>query len=143
MRISQVLAGKASREVVTIGPDATVRDLLAALAEHNVGALVVSGDGNSVDGIVSERDIVRRLHQDDSLLAAPVSSIMTAEVETCEPDASLPDLMQVMTERRFRHIPVVTEGRLTGIVSIGDVVKAHIDQVEFERDQLDHYVRQT
>jgi CBS domain-containing protein len=143
MRISDVLAGKASREVVTINPDATVRDLLASLAEHNVGALVVSADGNAVDGIVSERDVVRRLARDETVLDAPVSSIMTAEVSTCSPHAPVTDLMVVMTEGRFRHIPVVEDGRLTGIVSIGDVVKSRMSELEFERDQLDHYVHQT
>lgn len=140
MRINQVLAGKPSQEVITISPDATVRELLAKLAEHNVGALIVSVDGNSVDGIVSERDVVRRLFEDESLFGAAVSTIMTPEVHTCEGDASLPELMQVMTERRFRHVPVLNNGRLTGIVSIGDLVKSRISELEFERDQLNSYV---
>ena len=140
MRITEVLAGKASREVVTISSEATVRELLRLLAEHNVGALIVSTDGSSVDGIVSERDVVRRLVEDERLLDSPVSSIMTVEVHTCDPHATATELMQVMTERRFRHIPVVVEGRLTGIVSIGDVVKSRMSELEFERDQLDKYV---
>lgn len=140
MRIKEVLAGKASKDVVTISPDATVRDLIALLAEHNVGALVVSVDGTSVDGIVSERDVVRRLHDDEAVLGLSVSSIMTADVETCTLEQSVNDLMQVMTARRFRHLPVVADGKLTGIVSIGDVVKHRMSELEFERDQLDHYV---
>ena len=143
MRISEVLAGKASQEVVTISPDATVRELLRSLAEHNVGALVVSSDGSTVEGIVSERDVVRRLAEEESLFDAAVSTIMTADVETCDPHGRLEALMVVMTERRFRHFPVVDDGRLTGIVSIGDVVKSRISELEFERDQLDHYVHQT
>ena len=143
MRISEVLAGKPSREVVTIRPDASVRDLIALLAEHNVGALVVSLDGRSVDGIVSERDVVRRLHEDDGVLDLQVSSIMTTNVETCSSDDSVNDLMQVMTAHRVRHLPVVADGRLTGIVSIGDVVKHRMSELEFERDQLDSYVHQT
>ena len=107
MRIHDVLASKPTHDVVTVRPDATVRDLLDLLAEHNVGALVVSCDGTTVDGIVSERDVVRRLHADESLLEAPVSSIMTAPVHTCGTDATVDDLMSVMTERRFRHVPVV------------------------------------
>ena len=143
MRIGDVLNAKARKDVITINPDATVRELLSLLAEHNVGALIVSSDGNAVDGIVSERDVVRRLNDDDAALDGPVSTIMTSEVETCEPDAALDDLMKLMTERRIRHVPVVTEGRLTGVISIGDVVKHRIDQLQFERDQLDHYVHQS
>jgi CBS domain-containing protein len=143
MRINEVLKGKATTEVVTIGPDATVRELVALLAEHNVGALIVSTDGTSVDGIVSERDVVRRLHDDDSVLEGTVSGIMTTGVVTTEPDSLLEDLMKTMTERRIRHVPVLSNGSLTGIISIGDVVKHRIGQLEFERDQLDNYLHQT
>ena len=140
MRIHEVLAHKSSHDVVTVRPDATVRELLAMLAEHNIGALVVSADGSAVDGIVSERDVVRRLHEDEGVLDAAVSTIMSAQVQTCEKDATVNELMSIMTERRFRHVPVVEDGRLTGIVSIGDVVKNRLSELEFERDQLDHYV---
>ena len=143
MRISDVLTSKPSQQVVTISPDATVRELLGLLAEHNVGAVVVSGDGAAVEGIVSERDIVRRLHDDESVLDGAVSAIMTSDVQTCDPHTSVDDLRVVMTERRIRHVPVVTDGRLTGIISIGDVVKSSLDQLKFERDQLDSYVHQT
>lgn len=143
MRISDVVRTKQSQEVVTIGPDATVRELVALLGEHNIGALVVSGDGESVDGIVSERDVVRALGGDVSVLDSPVSSIMTAEVRTCTGEESVDELMRAMTEHRIRHVPVAPEGRLTGIISIGDVVKSRIGELEFERDQLDHYVHQT
>ncbi|MEO5854022.1 MAG: CBS domain-containing protein [Nocardioides sp.] len=143
MRINEVLKNKPVAGVVTIAPDATVRDLLALLAEHNVGALIVSSDGAAVDGIVSERDVVRRLQADESLLDSAVASIMTSTVHTCEADASLDDLMVLMTEQRFRHVPVVADGALIGIVSIGDVVKNRMAELEFERDQLDSYVHQT
>ena len=143
MRISDVLTSKPSHEVVTISPDATVRELLGLLAEHNVGAVVVSGDGQGVDGIVSERDVVRHLHEDESVLDGAVRVIMTSDVATCEPTTPVDDLRVMMTERRIRHVPVVTDGRLTGIISIGDVVKSSIDQLQFERDQLDSYVHQT
>jgi CBS domain-containing protein len=143
MRISDVLSSKPSGAVVTIAPDATVRDLVALLAQHNVGAVVVSANGETVDGIVSERDVVRRLNDDDAVLEGAVGSIMTSDVQTCEPDMSVEDLRHVMTERRIRHVPVVHEGKLTGIISIGDVVKSSIVQLEFERDQLDSYVHQT
>ena len=101
-----------------------MRELVSLLAQHNVGALIVSTDGSSVDGIVSERDVVRRLHSDDGVLEGPVSAIMTAQVRSCAPDATVDSLMAMMTEHRIRHVPVVTDGRLIGIISIGDVVKS-------------------
>jgi len=140
MRISQVLAAKAVQDVITVSPDATVRELLGLLTDHNVGALVVSGDGRSVDGIVSERDVVRRLRENDGLLDATVSSIMTAEVRTCQREDMVNDLMQVMTEHRIRHLPVMNGDELVGIISIGDVVKSRLSELEFERDQLDSYI---
>src|SRR4029078_11741289 len=143
MRISDVLSSKPSGQVVTIPPDATVRDLLSLLAEHNIGAVVVSGDGRAVDGIVSERDVVGRLHEEDAVLDGAVSAIMTSDVRTCEPDTPVDDLRVMMTERRIRHVPVVSDGALKGIISIGDVVKSSLDQLQFERDQLDSYVHQT
>ena len=143
MRIRDVLAAKADPAVQTVTPDLSVRDLVTRLAEHNVGALVVSRDGAAVDGIVSERDVVRHLHSDPDLLSAEVRTIMTTEVHTCGPDADLDDLMSAMTERRIRHVPVLDSGRMVGIVSIGDVVKHKISSLQFERDQLDSYVHQT
>jgi CBS domain-containing protein len=143
MRIGEVLGSKASKDVLTITPDAGVRDLLALLAEHNIGALIVSGDGSSVDGIVSERDVVRHLHHDGTVINNTVGAIMTTSVETCALDTPLDDLMKIMTDRRIRHVPVVDDGQLVGIVSIGDVVKHRMDQLQFERDQLDSYVHQS
>jgi len=143
MRINDVLKGKPDQRVVTISPDASVRELLSLLAEHNVGALIVSTDGTTVEGIVSERDVVRCLHADEAILDGVVSTIMTSTVETCTGTDLVNDLMQIMTDHRIRHVPVLTDGRLTGIISIGDVVKHRIGQLEFERDQLDHYVHQT
>ena len=143
MRIGDVLSAKQRPDVITISPDASVRQLLALLAEHNVGALIVSNDGETVEGIVSERDVVRRLHDDESVLDGAVSAIMTTDVRTVEPDAHLDEVRQAMTEHRIRHIPVVADGRLTGIVSIGDVVKQALDELQFERDQLDHYVHRS
>jgi CBS domain-containing protein len=143
MKIREVIAGKAIKDVITIGPDATVRDLLALLAQHNIGAAVVSADGTHVDGIVSERDVVRRLNGNDAGLGDTVSQIMTSQVHTCQSSSSLDEVRMTMTEGRFRHLPVCDDDRLVGVISIGDVVKAYIDQVEFERDQLDSYVHQT
>lgn len=142
MKIKDVVGAKPTQGVVTISPDATVRDLLGLLAEHNIGAVVVSADGSGVEGIVSERDVVRRLHGDEAVLGSPVSAIMTVEVHTAKPDHDLESTRLAMTERRIRHMPVVADGKLVGIISIGDVVKSHIDRVEFERDQLDSYVHQ-
>jgi CBS domain-containing protein len=132
MRINDVLAGKAGREVVTVRPDATVRDLLGMLAEHNIGALVVSTDGSTVEGIVSERDVVRHLHRDEAILDSPVSAIMSSEVRSCEGGSTVDEVMALMTERRIRHVPVVRGGTLTGIVSIGDVVKSCLDDADLE-----------
>nr|WP_246283910.1 CBS domain-containing protein [Nocardioides perillae] len=137
------MQAKTDREVVTVSPDAGVRDLLTLLAEHDVGALVVSRDGRRVEGIVSERDVVRHLHRDGTVVHNTVAAIMTADVHTCPPDTPVDDLMRTMTARRVRHVPVVDDGLLVGIVSIGDVVKSRIDQLEFERDQLDSYVHQS
>ena len=142
MKIREVMAAKPSPAIITIGPDASVRELLALLAAHNIGAVIVSADGQRLDGIVSERDVVRRLHDDERALDATVTAIMTAPVYSVSPDDSLEETRRTMTDRRFRHVPVVEGGVVVGIVSIGDVVKAHIDQVEFERDQLDSYVHQ-
>jgi CBS domain-containing protein len=144
MRIGEILKAKASHEVVTIRPDAGVRELIALLAEHNIGALIVSNDGSSLDGIVSERDVVRHLHTDGTVINNQVSAIMSSEVETCSPDDDLDTVMQTMTERRFRHIPVCSaDGDLVGIISIGDVVKHKIGQLEFEREQIEGYIHQT
>lgn len=143
MRIADILKAKADATVITVTPDAGVRELLALLAEHNVGALIVSADGDALDGIVSERDVVRSLHNDGTVVNKAVRDIMTELVETAEPSTSLDDLMEVMTRRRIRHVPVVEDGRLVGIVSIGDAVKHKMGQLEFERDQLDSYVHQT
>jgi CBS domain-containing protein len=127
--------------VATVRPTATVRELLDTLAEHRIGAVVVTADG-AIDGIVSERDIVRHLSAaGGGLLDRPVSSIMTADVVTCRRDTTVEDLMRLMTDRRIRHVPVVDDdGALVGIVSIGDVVKNRISELESERDDLVGYI---
>jgi CBS domain-containing protein len=140
MRISDVLRAKGT-QVVTITPDTRVRSLLAVLAEHRIGAVVVSADGTSVDGIVSERDIVRALAtRGAAVMSEAVTAIYTAEVHTVTPETPLEDVMRMMTERRVRHAPVVTAGSLRGIVSIGDVVKNRIDELETERTSLTEYI---
>ncbi len=140
MRINQVLAAKPMKDVITVRPDASVREFLSVMSTHNVGALVVSSDGRHVEGIVSERDVVRRLTEEEHLLDATVSSIMTTDVRTCTGDHPVNDLMQMMTEHRVRHVPVMDGDEMVGIISIGDVVKSRMSELEFERDQLDSYV---
>src|SRR6476646_6398834 len=122
MRIGDVLKAKPRHDVVTISPDAGVRELIALLAEHNIGALIVSGDGTSMDGIGSERDVVRHLHHDGTVINNTVRAIMTEVVETCDEDTSVDDLMKTMTDRRVRHVPVVHDGRLTGRITTGDAL---------------------
>ncbi|MFC6885520.1 MULTISPECIES: CBS domain-containing protein [Actinomadura] len=141
MRIRDVLRRKGST-VATVPPEATVRDLLATLAEHNIGAVVVSPDGVAIAGIASERDVVRRLHEQGAdLLGRPVSDIMTSQVRTCGPGAAVDELRRTMTEHRVRHLPVVEDGRLVGIVSIGDVVKSAMNELESEREHLVDYIQ--
>ena len=139
MRISDVLRGKGSN-VATVDPGLTVSGLVAELARHNVGAMVVI-ENEAVVGIVSERDVVRQLHERGAdLLNSPVSEIMTASVFTCTSQDSVDSLAETMTERRIRHMPVVDDGSLVGIVSIGDVVKSRISQLESDREQLESYI---
>ena len=140
MRISDLLRDKGDR-VVTVTPDLTVQGLLATLAEHRIGAVVVTADGSTVDGIVSERDIVRSLaERGAAVLTEPVSAIQTTRVHTVGPDADIAEIEHLMTERRFRHVPVVSGGRLAGIVSIGDVVKKRITELEVEASALSGYI---
>ncbi len=139
VHISEVLKSKGD-SVVTVSPETTVRDLVAMLAEHNIGAVVVSTPEEPLVGIVSERDVVRGLVRGTGVLDATISDIMTSQVRTAEPTATVEDLMRLMTDHRVRHIPVVSRGQLQGIVSIGDVVKSRIRELEFERDQLESYV---
>jgi CBS domain-containing protein len=140
MRITDVLRGKGT-QVVTIPPDTKVRRLLDVLAEHGIGAVVVSADGTSVGGIVSERDIVRAFaKRGAAVMSEPVTAIYTADVHTITPDISLDEVLRMMTERRIRHAPVVVDGTLRGIVSIGDVVKNRIDELETERAHLTDYI---
>jgi CBS domain-containing protein len=140
MRISDVLRVKGA-EVVTVTPDTTVRRLLQVLAEHGIGAVVVSVDGTSVGGIVSERDVVRAFAQRGAaVMSEPVTEIYTAEVRTVAPETSLDDVMRLMTEHRMRHAPVVVDGTLRGLVSIGDVVKHRMDELETERTALSDYI---
>jgi CBS domain-containing protein len=129
--------------VVTVAAAATVADAVALLGEHRIGALVVSDDGTGVDGIVSERDVVKALASGGrNILDHDVASIMTAEVVTCDPTTTVHELMALMTERRMRHVPVIVDGGLAGIVSIGDVVKNRVHDLEVETQTLHEYIAQ-
>ena len=140
MRIHDILSGKGF-DVVHLEPEASVSRLVRLLREHNLGAVVVSPDGRRIAGIVSERDVIRRLAEGVDFLEGPVSAIMTTDVHRCTPGDTVQSVMGAMTDRRIRHLPVVDEhGALTGIVSIGDLVKSQISELEFERDQLEGYV---
>lgn len=142
MKISDVVKRKGDT-VITVRSDASVTALLDLLAEHRIGAVVVSDGDGAVEGIVSERDIVRHLQKSGpSVLDLTVAAIMTSNVHTCVPEDELGALELTMTEHRFRHVPVVVDGRLTAIVSIGDVVKHRMTDLQAERDQLSAYIQQ-
>lgn len=136
MNVEGILRAKGAG-VVTIRPDASVGELIEGLGRERIGAMVVSGDGRSVVGIVSERDVVRGLaSHGPAILQLPVREIMTSNVVTCAPGDSVKQLMAQMTRRRIRHLPVVVDGALAGIVSIGDVVKSRLEEVETETNVL-------
>ena len=140
MNVEAILRAKGSN-VATIRPDATVGAAVRELKTHGIGALLVSEDGRRVAGILSERDIVHALaEQGAALLAMPVDQLMTRKVVTCVPEDTVSDLMARMTQHRFRHLPVVKDGILIGIVSIGDLVKNRIEEVEFEADSLRSFI---
>ncbi len=142
MRISDVLKAKGDSDVATIRSDADVSELLALLADRRIGAVVVSDDGTAIAGIVSERDIVRRLAAKPDSLHAAVRDIMTIEVITCTPETTVEELSSEMTQHRIRHIPVVRDGAMVGLVSIGDVVKHRIGQLQAEAEHLAGYIHQ-
>jgi CBS domain-containing protein len=143
MQLSTIIAAKGGT-VQTIKPEALVSELVTLLAQHNIGALVVSADGRTIAGIVSERDVVHAIAKGADSLQQPVASIMTTTVFCAPPDAHIDDLMQLMTEKRVRHIPVTDpDGVLQGIVSIGDVVKTRLGELEGERQALLEYITQS
>lgn len=140
MKLEQILSTKGT-EVLTIHPDASISGLIAMLGQYGVGALVVSIDGTTIAGIVSERDVVRALAHGPHTLDQPVSTIMSTQVQCAPPDASIDELMHTMTDQRIRHIPIVdASGRMIGIVSIGDVVKSRLGELEGERAALMDYI---
>lgn len=140
LKISAILERK-GRDVVTISPDAMLLAAADTLSQHNIGALVVSADGRTVDGIISERDLVRELARlGTGAVKRTVADAMSRDITTCAPTATLDDLMSTMTQRRIRHVPILEDDALVGIVSIGDVVKARLDMLEVEKESLEQYV---
>lgn len=140
IRVSVILERKGNN-VVTIRPDAMLLAAAEAMSKNNIGALVVSSDGQSVEGVVSERDLVRELARlGTGAVKRTVADVMSADVTTCHPDATVDELMSTMTQHRIRHVPILVDGALAGIVSIGDVVKMRLDELEVEKDSLQQYV---
>lgn len=140
MNVETILRSK-GRNVVTVAPDARISAAVALLRRHGIGALVVTGEGGSVVGILSERDVVHALaDQADKALTLDVAQLMSRHVVTCKPGDSIADLMGLMTQRRIRHLPVVERGQLSGIVSIGDVVKNRLDEVESEAASMREFI---
>ena len=132
MNIAQILKAK-GRAVATARPDATLLEIVNRLAQKKIGAIVIVGDNGEVAGIISERDVIRRLgERGGEALKEPVSQSMTSSVTSCHETSTLDEMMEVMTQGRFRHVPVLEDGALVGIVSIGDIVKHHIAEVEME-----------
>ena len=140
MNVETILRNK-GRNVITVRPDATVGAAVALLRRHGIGALVVSGDGAAIDGILSERDVVHALaDQGDRTLGLEVAQLMSRRVVTCKLGDTVADLMALMTERRIRHLPVVERGKLAGMISIGDVVKTRLDEVESEATSMREFI---
>ena len=140
MLVKNILAEKGS-DVFTIGPDRTLREAVAALAEHRIGAIVVTKGDDRIAGILSERDIVRMLAAEGAdMLDKPLSSAMTSRVTVCHEENSVYEVMETMTTGRFRHLPVEKQGKLAGIISIGDVVKRRIEEVEHEAEEIRNYI---
>ena len=139
MQVKSILKAKGTR-VITVAPHTTIDALAHRLRLENIGAVVVSSDGVTVDGIISERDVLRGLAEHGTeLLVMPVEALMTHGVQTCTPEADVKDVMRLMTQKRIRHLPVVNGDRLVGIVSIGDVVKNRLDDMEMEANVLRDY----
>ncbi len=141
MIVKNILAGKGGN-IVTIEPIANLAAAVKLLAEHRIGAVVVLGADRRISGILSERDVVRALaERGPTALNEPVSQIMTREVKTCSEDDAVESLMDQMTTGRFRHLPVVKEGKVIGIVSIGDVVKSRVEEIDHETKALRDYIQ--
>ena len=142
MLVQQILTSKPKAGVVTVRSSSTLADAVAVLAEHRIGAVVVSDDGTGVAGILSERDVVRELgRHGPACLAFSVERVMTAKIVTCTASDPVTDVMQKMTDGRFRHLPVMDGPRMIGLISIGDAVKARLSQLSMEKDALEGMIK--
>lgn len=139
IRVANILDGKGN-DVLTVTPESSVAALVKLLAEKRIGAVPVVDGAGRVKGIVSERDVVRALAVDAAVLERKVDSLMTREVQTCVLQDTVADLMEIMTRGRFRHLPVVEDGKLIGIISIGDVVKQRVAEAQSEVEALTSYI---
>lgn len=140
MQVSILLQRKGS-DVVTVAPDVSIADVVSVLTQKRIGAVVVSGDGRHIDGVLSERDIVQALSERGAeILGGRAAELMSGEVFTCQPDTTVETLMTTMTDHRVRHVPVLVDGELAGLVSIGDVVKDRISSLEHETQALHDYI---
>ena len=141
MNLGQIVGNK-ENSIIKIGADATIGEAVALLSEHQIGALVVTSDENTLNGILSERDIVRSLaNSSKPTMSLLVSELMTTDVHTCTLSASVSELMTLMTANRIRHVPIITDGKLSGIVSIGDIVKARLNELEAEHHEMEAYIK--
>ncbi|WP_458790406.1 CBS domain-containing protein [Yoonia sp. MH D7] len=142
MIVAHILKSKPETGVVSVKPEALISDAVEILAQKRIGTVVVSADGASLDGILSERDIVRELgRRGAALMSEPVSTIMTSKLVTCCSSDKTDDILTKMTEGRFRHIPVVDDGVMIGLISIGDAVKARLSELSMEKDALEGMIR--
>ena len=140
MNIAQILKAK-GRAVATARPDATLLEIVNKLAQKKIGAIVIVGDNGEVAGIISERDVIRRLgERGEQALTESVSQSMTSSVISCQETSTLDEMMEVMTQGRFRHVPVIEDGALVGIISIGDIVKHHVAEVQMEASAMRQYI---
>jgi CBS domain-containing protein len=138
MLVQQILGSKASGGVLSVKPTDSVSDAIKLLSEKRIGSVVVSANGESLDGILSERDVVRELgRRGAAVLAEPVSALMTAKIVTCNETDSADQILQMMTDGRFRHLPVMRNGKMIGLISIGDVVKARLSELSMEKNALE------
>ena len=138
MLVSQMLKSKSEMGVISVTPTSTVTEAAKLLSQHRIGTVVVSADGQSLDGILSERDIVRELgKRGTACLNDPVSALMTSKLVTCKPSNSALEVLEIMSEGRFRHIPVLDDGKMIGLISIGDAVKSRLAQLAMEKESLE------
>lgn len=137
MRISEILKSKSVDDIITVQPQTTVADATLVLADKGIGTVIVSRDGKAAQGILSERDVVRAIAASGpGCLAQPVSDLMTSKLVTCTTDDDAQKALELMTKGRFRHMPVVENGQLKGLISLGDVVKARLEEIARENDAM-------